>query len=119
MLLRLPDSPTDAKFLTEKERRIAVERLKDNQAGFKNNEIDRGQILEAFKDVQTWLLATLMFTCNIANGGFTTVCPSLPAKASRNIYKKCMLTSISSMVLFWRDLALIYFTPYSWAFQEV
>ncbi|KAJ6006318.1 hypothetical protein N7451_004262 [Penicillium sp. IBT 35674x] len=72
MLLRLPDSPTDAKFLTEEERRIAVERLKDNQAGFKNNEIDRGQILEAFKDVQTWLLAILIFAANIANGGFTT-----------------------------------------------
>ncbi|KAJ5630798.1 uncharacterized protein N7484_010898 [Penicillium longicatenatum] len=72
MLLRLPDSPTDAKFLTEEERVIAVERLKDNKAGFKNNEIDRGQILEAFKDVKTWLLAMLMFACNIANGGFTT-----------------------------------------------
>ncbi|KAJ5527699.1 hypothetical protein N7513_011858 [Penicillium frequentans] len=72
MLLRLPDSPTDAKFLTEEERIIAVERLKDNQAGFKNNEIDRGQILEAFKDVQTWLLAILIFAANIANGGFTT-----------------------------------------------
>ncbi|KAJ5939569.1 hypothetical protein N7466_002703 [Penicillium verhagenii] len=72
MLLRLPDSPTDAKFLTEEERMIAVERLKENQAGYKNKEIDRGQILEAFKDMQTWLLALMMFAVNIANGGFTT-----------------------------------------------
>jgi hypothetical protein len=87
MLLRLPDSPTDAKFLTEEERAIAVERLKDNKAGFKNNEIDRGQILEAFKDVKTWLLAMLMFACNIANGGFTTVCSFLPAKAGNHILR--------------------------------
>lgn len=98
MLLRLPDSPTDAKFLTEEERRIAVERLKDNQAGFKNNEIDRGQILEAFKDMQTWLLAILMFACNIVNGGFTTVCSSPSAKAGRPAYERCILTRTSSMV---------------------
>lgn len=81
MLLRLPDSPIDAKFLTEEERKIAVERLKDNQAGFKSNEIDRVQILEAFKDVQTWLLAILIFAANIVNGGFTTVCPPLHVKS--------------------------------------
>ncbi|KAJ5898332.1 hypothetical protein N7504_008620 [Penicillium tannophilum] len=56
----------------QEERKIAVERLKDNQAGFKSNEIDRVQILEAFKDVQTWLLAILIFAANIVNGGFTT-----------------------------------------------
>lgn len=73
MLLRLPDSPTDAKFLTEEERTIAVERLKENKAGYKNTQIDRGQILEAFTDPQTWLLAVLVFACDVANGGFTTV----------------------------------------------
>ena len=73
MLLRLPNSPTDAKFLNERERMIAVERLKDNKTGYKNMEIDRAQIVEAFMDPQTWLLAIMIFTCNIANGGFTTV----------------------------------------------
>ncbi|KAJ5691297.1 hypothetical protein N7488_012032 [Penicillium malachiteum] len=72
MLLRLPNSPTDAKFLTERERIIAVERLKDNKTGYKNMEIDRAEIVEAFMDPQTWLLAIMIFTCNIANGGFTT-----------------------------------------------
>ncbi|KAJ5281331.1 hypothetical protein N7478_006703 [Penicillium angulare] len=72
MLLRLPDSPSNASFLTEEERMIAMERLKDNKTGYKNTHIDRQQIFEAFTDVQTWLLAILMFSVNIANGGFTT-----------------------------------------------
>ncbi|KAJ5113598.1 hypothetical protein N7456_002132 [Penicillium angulare] len=72
MLLRLPDSPSNATFLTEEERMIAVERLRDNKIGFKNTHIDRQQIIEAFTDGQTWLLAILMFSVNIANGGFTT-----------------------------------------------
>ncbi|GLI73375.1 hypothetical protein PoHVEF18_001592 [Penicillium ochrochloron] len=72
MLFRLPDSPTDAKFLTEEERIIAIERMRANQTGYKSSKIDRSQIVEAFKDVKTWLLATLILACNIPNGGFTT-----------------------------------------------
>lgn len=73
MLFRLPDSPMDAKFLTDEERMIAIERLKANQTGFKNNQIDRGQMAEAFTDIKTWILAVLILASNIPNGGFTTV----------------------------------------------
>ena len=73
MLFRLPDSPMDAKFLTDEERMIAIERLKANKTGFKNNQIDRGQIAEAFTDIKTWILAVLILASNIPNGGFTTV----------------------------------------------
>ncbi|CAG8178819.1 unnamed protein product [Penicillium nalgiovense] len=71
MLFRLPDSPTTASFLTEEERLIAIERLKANQTGFKNSTIDKSQIMEAFTDVKTWLLAVLILAGNIPNGGFT------------------------------------------------
>jgi ACS family allantoate permease-like MFS transporter len=73
MLFRLPDSPTTASFLTEEEKLIAVERLRANKTGFKNSTIDQSQILEAFTDVKTWLLAILILASNIPNGGFTTV----------------------------------------------
>ncbi|KAJ5160411.1 uncharacterized protein N7482_007415 [Penicillium canariense] len=72
MLFRLPDSPTTAKFLTEEERQIAIERLKANQTGYKNTHIDRGQTVEAFMDIKTWLLGVLILAFNIPNGGFTT-----------------------------------------------
>lgn len=73
MFFRLPDSPTTASFLTEEEKLIAIERLKANQTGFKNSTIDKSQIIEAFTDVKTWLLAILILSGNIPNGGFTTV----------------------------------------------
>ena len=73
MLFRLPDSPTTARFLTEEERLIAIERLRANQTGFKNSTIDKSQIMEAFMDVKTWLLAILILAGNIPNGGFTAV----------------------------------------------
>ncbi|OOF91212.1 hypothetical protein ASPCADRAFT_10012 [Aspergillus carbonarius ITEM 5010] len=72
MLLRLPDSPTNASFLSDEERIIAIARLQANQAGYKSNKIDRSQILEAFTDPKTWLLAVLVLGSNIPNGGYTT-----------------------------------------------
>ncbi|PWY78741.1 pantothenate transporter [Aspergillus eucalypticola CBS 122712] len=72
MLLRLPDSPTNASFLTDEERVIALARLKANKAGYKNNKIEWGQVLEAFTDPKTWFLAVFVLGCNIPNGGYTT-----------------------------------------------
>ncbi|KAJ5767003.1 uncharacterized protein N7511_004619 [Penicillium nucicola] len=72
MLFRLPDSPTTASFLTEEEKLIAMERLKANQTGYKTSNIDGPQILEAFIDPKTWILAVLILAANIPNGGFTT-----------------------------------------------
>ncbi|CAI7591067.1 unnamed protein product [Penicillium glandicola] len=73
MLFRLPDSPSTAGFLTQEEKLIAIERIKANQTGFKSSTIDKSQIMEAFTDVKTWLLAILILAANIPNGGFTTV----------------------------------------------
>ncbi|KAL2848428.1 major facilitator superfamily domain-containing protein [Aspergillus pseudoustus] len=72
MLFRLPDSPANASFLTEEERAIALHRLASNKAGFKSDKINRGQIMEAFVDPKTYLLAIYILAANIPNGGFTT-----------------------------------------------
>lgn len=39
MTIFMPDSPVTAKFLTERERRIAVERIKGNQTGIENKHL--------------------------------------------------------------------------------
>ncbi|PKX95933.1 putative MFS allantoate transporter [Aspergillus novofumigatus IBT 16806] len=72
MFFRLPDTPNTATFLTEEEKLLAIERLKANKAGYKRNKIDTAQIIEAFVDPKTWLLAVMILGFNIPNGGFTT-----------------------------------------------
>jgi MFS family permease len=84
MLFRLPDSPTNAKFLTEEERAIALHRLASNKAGFKSNQINRDQIIEAFVDPKTYLLAVYILAANIPNGGFTTVSEMYRISLRRN-----------------------------------
>lgn len=97
MLFRLPNSPTDASFLTDEERMIAVERLKGNKTGFKNTHIDRCQIMECFKDPKTLLLGIMVLTANIPNGGYTTVstgcCQSFSVHANKSSVGSSMVLS--------------------------
>ncbi|KAJ5666558.1 hypothetical protein N7462_010967 [Penicillium macrosclerotiorum] len=69
LLWRLPDSPQNAKFISGKEKKIAIHRLKANQAGFKSNKLELSQIKETLLDYKTWLVAVYSLTTNIPNGG--------------------------------------------------
>jgi MFS transporter, ACS family, allantoate permease len=63
----LPDSPVTAPFLTERERLIAVERLKSNKTGVKNSHHKPEQVKEAFCDPKVWMLVFAIFWHNMTN----------------------------------------------------
>jgi ACS family allantoate permease-like MFS transporter len=60
----LPDSPLTARWLSERERLIAVERLKSNKTGVKNTHHKKEQIKEALTDPKVWLLVVAVFIHN-------------------------------------------------------
>lgn len=63
MFLFLPDSPVTARGLNKKERRMAVERLRENQTGVENKHLKPYQILEAFMDYKLYMFFTLGLVC--------------------------------------------------------
>lgn len=67
----LPDSPVTAPMLSQKERRWAVERLRENQTGVENKHLKRYQVIEAFKDPKLYLFFLLGFVGNVPNGGIS------------------------------------------------
>ncbi|KAE8450448.1 hypothetical protein EG329_006523 [Mollisiaceae sp. DMI_Dod_QoI] len=67
----LPDSPVTAKLLTPKQRRWAVERLRENQTGVENKHLKRYQVVEAFRDPKLYLFFILGVVGNIPNGGIS------------------------------------------------
>ncbi|KAF2719980.1 MFS general substrate transporter [Polychaeton citri CBS 116435] len=71
MYIFLPDSPVTAKGLTTREKRIALERLKDNQTGVENKHFKWYQAREAFLDVKLYLFFLLGMVCNVPNGGIS------------------------------------------------
>ncbi|GLI77810.1 hypothetical protein PoHVEF18_006104 [Penicillium ochrochloron] len=70
----LPDSPAKAIFLTESERRIAVQRTLKNKTGSVEvtEKFQWSQVADAVKDPQAWCLVFYTFCVNLANGGLTS-----------------------------------------------
>ncbi|OJJ41732.1 hypothetical protein ASPWEDRAFT_48242 [Aspergillus wentii DTO 134E9] len=71
MFIFLPDSPVSAPGLTKREKRMAVERLRENQTGVENKHLKPYQILEAFLDYKLYMFFILGVVCNVPNGGIS------------------------------------------------
>jgi len=72
VLIWMPDSPVTAKFLTQEERRAALERVRDNQTGTHNKEFKVYQVKEAVMDPRVWLEFILVMTIGLPNGAMSS-----------------------------------------------
>lgn len=73
LLFLLPDSPTQAVFLTKTERSVAIQRTLQNKTGVMDTGKFRwNQVFLAMKDPQTWFLVLYTFCVNLCNGGITS-----------------------------------------------
>ncbi|KAI0152690.1 putative MFS allantoate transporter [Xylariaceae sp. FL1272] len=71
MFIFLPDSPVKAKCLSRAEKRMAVQRLRENQTGVENKHLKGHQVREAFMDIKLYLFFALGLVGNVPNGGFS------------------------------------------------
>jgi MFS family permease len=72
----LPDSPANARFLTERQRLIAVKRVASNDIGIKNKGFKKDQVKVALTDPKALLIFVSVFAAAIPNGvvnSFSTV----------------------------------------------
>ncbi|KZM25253.1 uncharacterized protein EKO05_0007414 [Ascochyta rabiei] len=72
ILLFLPDLPTTAKFLTERQRGIAVDRVSGNRQGVKNKHFKVYQAWQTLYDPKTWILFVMAIGAQIPNSALTT-----------------------------------------------
>ncbi|KAI1642301.1 MFS general substrate transporter [Daldinia loculata] len=75
MLAFMPDSPVEAKFLSDEDKLIAVERLRMNQMGVVSREWRNDHLKEALLDPKSWLWFALLFSISIPSGGISTFGP--------------------------------------------
>ncbi|PWN88795.1 MFS general substrate transporter [Acaromyces ingoldii] len=69
----LPDTQANAKFLSHREKRIAIDLIRENFQGVgSSKKFDRAQLREAFVDPATYLIFFFSLFMNIPNGGVTT-----------------------------------------------
>ncbi|KAL2882797.1 hypothetical protein SGCOL_002009 [Colletotrichum sp. CLE4] len=65
----LPDNPITSNKLTNREKKIVVERLRENQTGVENKTLKLYQVREAFTDYKLYFFFTIALLQAIVNGG--------------------------------------------------
>lgn len=72
MIIFLPDSPSQASFLSDRQRQIAASRVASSQLN-PSRKYNKDQIHEVFRDPVTYLLFAYSFLTCMANGALTNV----------------------------------------------
>jgi len=73
----VPDSPMTARFLTHKQKVIAVHRVSENMIGVKTTTFKWSQGLEALLDIKVLSIAFIGLGCGVINGGVSNFASSL------------------------------------------
>lgn len=58
-----------AKCFSEEDKRLLVERVRENQTGIQNKTFRREQVVEALTDPQTWCLSLVQFLTTLPTSG--------------------------------------------------
>ncbi|GMG19137.1 unnamed protein product [Ambrosiozyma monospora] len=87
----LPDSPINAKWLSERQRYHMVKRVADNATGVQCNYFKWSQVWEAFADPRVYIVMLFNFGINIPNGGLSAF--------SSIIIKNLGFTSVQSSLM--------------------
>ncbi|KLO84810.1 allantoate transporter [Fusarium fujikuroi] len=68
----MPDSPMEAKFLSDREKVVTIERLRSNQMGIVSRQWKWDHVKESVLDLKTWCWFFLVITISIPSGGIST-----------------------------------------------
>ncbi|KAF2224779.1 major facilitator superfamily domain-containing protein [Elsinoe ampelina] len=71
VFLLLPDNPMSSR-LARTEKYWAIERVRANQTGVENKHFKLAQVMECFKDPQTWMLSLITISSNVPNGAVSS-----------------------------------------------
>lgn len=75
ILFFMPPDPIRARGFSDRERYIAVARMKENNSGVRNKHFKIAQVWESLYDVKFWLIFSIAFLMMIANGPVSSFIP--------------------------------------------
>jgi MFS transporter, ACS family, allantoate permease len=72
VLYFLPNNPLEAKWLSDREKYMLIQRQAVDNTGMESKTFKKEQIWEALMDVKTWLIWFAIIALQVPNGGLTT-----------------------------------------------
>ncbi|BEJ11629.1 hypothetical protein CspHIS471_0200890 [Cutaneotrichosporon sp. HIS471] len=107
-LIFLPNNPTEAWWMTDREKVIAVRRVADNNTGVTSRRVKRSQIVEALTDPKTWVLWLCTCCLNLPNAGLVGF-NSIIVQSLGYSVKEVTLLAIPTGVISWAAALVIAF----------
>lgn len=95
----MPPDPIRARGFTERERYIAVARLRVNNAGVRNTHFKKEQAFELLLDVKFWIVFAMAFLIMIANGPVSTFTPIIIASFGFNTLNSLLLVCPAGFII--------------------
>ncbi|KAH8685423.1 major facilitator superfamily transporter [Tricladium varicosporioides] len=69
VLYWMPDSPMKAKCFSEEDKKLMVERVRENRTGLQNRKFRKDQVWDAFTDPQVYAFALIQLLTTLPSGG--------------------------------------------------
>lgn len=91
ILVFFPSQPDKLFILTEREKLIAIERVRRNQTGMVNHTFQPYQVLEALIDPRTWILFLCQASMMVANGALTNFASVIVQSLGYDVKTTCLL----------------------------
>ncbi|KAL8968541.1 MAG: hypothetical protein Q9183_002416 [Haloplaca sp. 2 TL-2023] len=94
----LPDTPMQARFLSETEKVMLLKHVSVNQTGIRNKKYNLRQALEVLMDIQLWLMTILTILISISSGVITTYSVTLVRNFGYTAPQAALLNMPSGLV---------------------
>lgn len=96
----LPDNVVNAQFLSNEEKVLVLEHIRENQTGTENKKFKKEQVYELlFKDKLTWPMLLLTGTSQIVTGAIGTYSATVIATFGFNSYETALLQIPSGAII--------------------
>ncbi|OAL53410.1 MFS transporter [Pyrenochaeta sp. DS3sAY3a] len=99
ILFFMPPDPIRAKGFSDRERYIAVARMKENNSGVRNKHFKVEQVWESLYDIKFWLIFSIAFLMMIANGPVSSFIPIIISGFGFNRLNSLLLTMPAGVVI--------------------
>lgn len=99
ILFYMPPDPIRMKGLSDRERYIAVARMRVNNAGVRNTHFKKAQVWEVLVDLRFWIVFAMAFLIMIANGPVSSFIPIIINSFGFGALESLLLTMPAGAVI--------------------
>lgn len=108
VLFFMPPDPIRAKGFNDRERYIAVARMRENNSGVRNRHFKTDQVWEALLDIKFWIVFACAFLMMFANGPVSSFIPIIISGFGFNRLNSLLLTLPAGVVVGTIELGAAY-----------